>query len=423
MTYSKGGTMAYNLHIIKTKRFKKTVVRVNFRHKFDKQSITYRNLLCEVLFNSTKKYPTMRDMSLKTEDLYGANYLYRNTYLGQEVITSFELTYLDDQHTETGNGKEAIRFLHEILFAPNVVDGAFDSKEFQKAKAHLIEKITAAKENSNYLATRGFLKAIFHDSELQYTGPGYLEDLEQIDEKGLYEYYQHMINRNIIDIFVCGDVNSTEIKHLFEQEFPVNTVKKPSTNFIVKQDKFRKRCRIVIDPKEDFQQSILIVGAKVNVMDEFERKYVSSLYNYILGGGSDSLLFQNVREKHSLCYSIYSNFDKSIHLLSIRAGIDASHYQKAVSLIRRTLKDIADGKFDEEQIERFKMVFRTSREEMTDTPYSMIGFYQAHEYTGMDLNDVSLKEIEKLTKDMVVEFAKKIHLDTIYLLKGGNRHE
>lgn len=423
MTYTKSGTMAYQLHTIETKQFKKAVVRVNFRNKLDKESITYRSLLCEILLESSKKYPTLRDMNLKAEDLYDASISYNQSQIGMDMITSFELTYLSDRYTEVGNGKEAIAFLSDILFSPNVKDDQFDHESFENCKAFLKEKIASVQDDPRYLSQKGFFGTIFKNSVLQYVGPGYLEDLEKIDEHSLYEYYKKMINSDTIDIFVCSDMKAEQVDKIIKQFFPINTIKRKLSPMTVHHSKYRKRCRIVTEKKEDLKQSTLMIGALVEDMTDFERNYVSSLYNYILGGGSNSLLFQEVREKNSLCYAIQSNLAKVVQLLMIQSGIDASSYKKAVTVIKKQLKAIREGDFDEQQIENFKMVFRSSREEMQDSVYSIINFYQAHEYTNMDLNDVALKEIEKLNKEMVIDFADKIHLDTIYLLEGGQNHE
>lgn len=423
MTYTKGGTMAYQLHTIETKQFKKAVVRVNFRNKLDKESITYRSLLCEVLLESSKKYPSLRDMNLKVEDLYDASISYNQSQIGSDILTSFELTYLSDRYTEVGNGEAAIAFLNDILFDPNVDEEAFEQNSFEKCKEFLREKISSVQDDPNYLAHKGFCETMFKDTTLQYVGPGYLEELEKIDEHNLYEYYKTMIHSDTVDIFVCSDMNAEKTEMIIKKYFPINTVKRKLSPMFIQHKKFRKRCRIAIDNQEHLKQSILIVGALVENMTDFERNYVSSLYNYILGGGSNSLLFQEVREKNSFCYAVHSNLAKAMQILTIQSGIDASNYKKALTVIKKQLKNMQMGNFDEQHIENFKMVFRSSREEMQDSVYSMINFYQAHEYTKMDLNEVALKEIEKLTKEMVMDFADKIHLDTIYLLEGGSEGE
>ena len=419
MTYTKTGTMAYNLHIIKTDRFKKVLIRVNFRRKFDKKGITYRRLLGEVLLESTKNYPTAREMNLKYEDLYSATMAYNVIPNGQYQVLSFQMGFLNDEYTEVGNAKEAISFLNEILFKPNVVDDHFEEKSFAKCKNFLTQLIELKDESPKQYARRRFLETMFPKSDLKYTGPGYMEDLEEITEESLYEYYKSVLNSDYIDIFVCGNVDEKEIEDIFKETFEVHTFKKKAEPTVIHQKDFRKRCRIVTETR-DIKQSELIIGAKVEPMTEFERKYTGNLYAYILGGGGgNSLLFKTIREKYSFCYAISATMVGTCGYLSIQAGLDKENAKKAISLIRKILKDMADGNFEEEQIEDFKMITKTVRKELFDSAINMIDFYQIKEYVGIDDYEVLETELEKLTKSSIMEFSKKVKLDTIYLLEGG----
>ena len=56
MKYKKISTYSYNLHIIKTDRFKTTTVQVNFKRKLKKEEITYRNMIVNMLCESTSNY-------------------------------------------------------------------------------------------------------------------------------------------------------------------------------------------------------------------------------------------------------------------------------------------------------------------------------------------------------------------------------
>ena len=422
MDYIKTGTMAYNLHMIKTDKFKKIVVRVNFRRKFDKEGITYRKMLAEVLLESSKKYPTSREMNLKFEDLYSASLSYNKIPNGLYDVLAFQLSVLNDKYTEEGNAEKAISFLCDVLFDPNVKDGKFDQASFKRCKDFLKELIELKDENPERYADRRFFETMFSDSNLQYSEPGYLEDLEQITEKNLYEYYKSVLNSDLVDIFICGDIDFDKMEALIKEKFQVHTFKKPAESVVIEQTHFRKRS-LVVTEKKDIKQSRLIVGSKLLPMTDFEQKYTSKLYSYILGGSGNSLLFQTVREKHSLCYSIYASIVPTKGYMTIISGLDGTQYKKAISLIKKAMKDLHDGNFDESQIEDFKMLTKTLRKEIFDSAINTIDFYQIREYIGIDDYEVMEKELEKLNKESVKEFSKKVKLDTIYVLEGGSDHE
>jgi len=81
--YKKYPIGSYNLHVINTDKFKTVTVMFNFKRKLVKEEISYRNLLTDLLCQSSKDYPTSRLVDIKTEELYdmkinGRSYLSGN---------------------------------------------------------------------------------------------------------------------------------------------------------------------------------------------------------------------------------------------------------------------------------------------------------------------------------------------------------
>lgn len=417
MKYNRYEIGPYNLHIINTDKFKKNVITVSFKEKVDKKNLTIRNLLATILLKATKNYPNERSMAIKSEDLYNIVYDSNNTIYGNYSIMNFEITFLDTKYTEPDLMEKSIEFLTEILFNPKVDDKKFDEKIFLMAKEEIKLNIEIINEDSRKIASKMLFENMDKTSPFSYIADGYLEDLEKIDSKKLYEYYQNVLKTNLIDIFVIGN-NLDNIKDLITKSFKINTIKKPSTNYYLTHDKFRKRVKTVIQ-KEDINQSILKIGFKFDNLTEFERKYVLNIYNYILSGGPDSKLFKNVREKNSLCYSINSNISKVFNTMVITAGIDAENYKKTVSLIKKELKNMEKGNFTIEEINAAKAIYNSSILAMQDSPYNLIGVYKAKEYLNLDPIEVRIEEIKKVDKESIMKIAKKIKMDTIFLLEGA----
>ena len=114
MEYQKYENVAYNLHTIKTDKFKTITVKINFKRKLNKKDITYRNLLSDVLLESSLKYPSRRELEIKTEDLYNL-LLKANTYTsGNYMVLSFDCIFLNEAYTEKGMLKESLEFLMEF---------------------------------------------------------------------------------------------------------------------------------------------------------------------------------------------------------------------------------------------------------------------------------------------------------------------
>lgn len=426
MKYKKIQTQTYNLHIIKTKKFKTVTVQANFKNKLDKEEITYRNLLINVLCSSTKKYPTKREMEIETENLYELNYQATNYISGKYNVMSFDITFLNDKYTEDGMFDKSIDFLCEILFNPNVEDTRnytrFNTKSFELAYNLLEDNIKAVKESTISYSKMRMLEVMSPNTMTSLRGCGYLDDLYSINAKKLYNYYKKMIKSDIIDIFVIGDVNESHVKKIISDKFKVRTIKKKSESHFI-NDKSRHLIPKTYKEKQHVNQSQLVMGFKIDKMSDFEKRYVMNVYSYILGGGPDSKLFQNVREKNSLCYSISSITQPLNSIMMVTAGIKASDFKKTVNLIKKEIKKMQKGSFSDEDIIKAKVTYMNSIKELEDNPQNLLGMYAGIEYLKSDDIDTRIKKINRVTKKSVMKLANKIHLDTIYLLEGALEDE
>lgn len=420
MEYIKIDKQAYKIHFIKTDKFKKVKIRINFKEKMTKEKVVYRNMLSLVLLEATKKFNTRRLLDIECENLYNIGVGAGTSNSGNYHLLRFNTTFLNEKYTEKGMMEESFKFFLEFIFNPNVIDGKFESQTFNNAKNILKEDIESYADNPGRFAFSRIYEIMCPNSVIKYRSTGYIEDLEKVTEENLYEYYKELLTNNEIDIFIIGNIDVKQMEKIIADNFNIDSIKHEQLAHIVKQDDFRKEPRVIKENK-NINQSILILGSKLKDITEFERKYVLVLYNYILGGSADSKLFKEVREKNSLCYSISSTHSGTANLEFISAGIDKENYDKAVELIKAEIKNMEDGNFTEEDINQAKITFLASLKEIEDTANGIINIYEAHEYLDYDLLEERAKEIEKVTKEDIINVSKKMYLDTIYLLEGDKK--
>ena len=111
MNYEMIDMGAYNLHIIKTKKFKTITVEVNFREKMSKDSITIRNLLKSVLLSTNKNFQNERELIKETENLYDLKLISSNTRIGNYSNLAFKIRFLNEKYTEKSMNEYSINFL------------------------------------------------------------------------------------------------------------------------------------------------------------------------------------------------------------------------------------------------------------------------------------------------------------------------
>ena len=164
-------------------------------------------------------------------------------------------------------------------------------------------------------------------------------------------------------------------------------------------------------------QGNLVIGLSANSSLD-NAKFIASVYNAILGGGANSKLFQNVREKNSLAYTAGSTFRRQKSAIFIRCGIEIANYEKALKTIKEQIEDMKNGNFTDEDINNSKELIVASINSITSEQDSEITYYY-----GQELSDsfTSLEEyvnnIKRVSKENILELAKDIWINTIYFLR------
>lgn len=421
MEYIKYELGAYNLNVIKTNNFKTVRVEVKFRNVVKKEEITLRNLLKMVLIESTKKFDTERKFVIESEELYDLKLSSTSSRVGNFTTLSFNLTFLNEEYTEKGLHNKSLDFLMEVLFNPNVSNNKFDSLSFNNCVNKLEKSIMGRKDNKTKYSIFALLQHM-GDYAYSYDQYGYLSDLKNIDEAKLYEYYKKVLMNDLVDVYVIGNVDSNEIKEYFINNFKINSFKKEKTNALI--DEVLPRKRVKVFKEEDVvNQTKIAIGLRFNDVSEYERKYVLYVYNEILGGSGNSLLFDTVREKNSLAYYINSIAQGYDNLLIIYTGIDKDRVDLGLKLIKKTIKDIEKGKFTSDMFNNAINMITSSLKLSLETQPSVINNYYAMNILNSDDINTRISKFEKVTKEDVINFSKKIKMDTIFLLEGDHNEE
>ena len=418
MEYKKLDKTAYKLHLIKTDKFKTINVRICFRDEIKKEDITIRNMLTNFMTSSTDKYKTKRDLVLKTQDLYAASIYTRCYRSGRYNMTNFYLSILSEEYTEKGMLEESLKLLSDIIFHPNFNDKdryleiyKFISNAYQK-------KIENIKENTTGYSMIRMLEEMDKNEAYSYRDIGYLDDLKKITLEDMKNYHKKLINNSLIDIFIIGNIND-DIEKMIEKYFNFKTFKSPKVNQIITHNKVNNKEK-VIKEKNKSSQSKLSIGCKVYDLSEYERNYVLTIYNLIVGGSSESKFFQVIREKNSLCYHISSSLNKLDNLMLIKAGISRKNYDKTIKLIKELMDDIKKGNFTLEDINKAKANYISMLNEIEDNEEAIVETYMAKDLLNLGNIDERKKEIEKVSKEDIINVAKKVKIDTIFLLEGVN---
>ena len=96
---------------------------------------------------------------------------------------------------------------------------------------------------------------------------------------------------------------------------------------------------------------------------------------------------------------------------------------QCIELIKKEMKDMEKGNILEEELENAKEVYVTLLDEVYDNQEAIIEAYVAKDLLNIGDIEERKKEIWSVTKEEIIELAKKIIVDTIYLLEGAKENE
>ena len=421
MNYELINMGAYNLHFIKTNRFKTITVEVDFRREIQKDDITKRAVLKEALLNSNKNYKTERELIIESENLYDLKLVASSARMGNYINLSFKTRFLNEKYTEKNMNEESIAFLMDIIFNPNIENGSFKEEVVNKCKNKIEKSIKSLKDSKLKYTLFKLLESV-KDKPYSYNSYGYLEELEKIDGKILYDYYNDVISNDLIDIFIVGDFDSIEIKELIKKYFKARTYHKSKTNIIVDELPIVKKINEQSE-EDNVNQTQFTILCGINNLTEFERKYVIKVYSELLGGSSNSILFDTVREKNSYAYYVNADVKSYDNILLIYSGIEPGNKNEVFKLIKKCLSDIEKGNFTDDMLSNAKETLIGGIKASLDSPSGIINNYFAKILVGTDDFDERIENFKKVTKDDVINVSKKINIYSTYTLEGVKQDE
>ncbi len=399
---------------IKSKKFVTNAIAIYLTTKLDKETITMNALIPEILKRGTENYKTQLDISKKLEDMYGAAFNFSREKVGNFFVMKFYINILENRYLpeDKNLAQEGINLLSDIVFNPLKEDGAFNATYVQQEKENKKKEIESRKDDKDAYAYSRALEELMGDDPYGSFIYGDIEHLEKIDNKNLYEYYQKLLRECKIDVFVDGfDVDEITLPEIMKEygdpEFKQlsDEVKNKLLNEVQEPKK-------VID-KLDVTQGKIDIGLRVSDED----KYAILVYNQILGGDANSKLFQNVREKNGLAYTVRSTYSKYNNFIMIRTGIQLENFDKCLKVIEEQLADLQNGKITEKEITDAKECIFAALREIDESQLATINF-EFSRLTLADGDSVEDKEkkIRAVTIDDVIRVAKGVSVNLVYYL-------
>ncbi len=398
-----------------TDRFKTGRISVSMALPMD-EKMAANSLLIFLLKRSCKEYPDFSLLNGKLDELYGASLSASVMKSGEAQVLNLSLTFLDDRFalTDESIAEQCAKLLASMIFSPNCKSGSFGAENLAAEKRLLIQRI---EEELNDKRTYAFNRCISYMCANEAYGKdkyGTVEEIEKVKMADVYSAWKTMLSSAIFQITVVGSSNADDVAEIFAKKFEKierNPVK-PETVFHKRGGHFNR-----YEEKFPVNQGKLVIGFRAGMGSSRDNLAAVTVMNDIFGMGTYSKLFMNVREKLSLAYYCWSRLIASKGLVLVEGGIDTDKEKKVSAEILAQLSDLRNGKTDPEVLESSK---RSLKERHTfTTPEGICAWYASQVLEDEILTTEGInEEIEKVTMEQVCEAAKKLSIDTIFMLSA-----
>ncbi len=372
-----------NLHVIQTEKFKTNIISIFLTLPLTRENITKEALISAVLRRGNKHYNTAEEMSIALEEMYGAGFDCGIEKMGDTHVLKFYIETVNEEFLPEKEDilKNGVNMLCDIVFNPLVQNNEFKDDYVEMEKNNLKQIIERKIDNKGRFALERCIEEMYKNKPYGLYKYGYVEDLQNINSQNLYETYIETIKNAKIDIFVSGKIENENVKEIILQNEQIKRLDDRKTDFIKIEQIEKNKTPNEITEELNITQGKLVMGLTIEE-ENLEDKYIAIVYNTILGGGANSKLFQNVREKASLAYSAGSNYVRQKGNIFIRLGIETSNYDKAKEIIIKQLEDMRNGEFSEEDLNNAKTTIISTIDFIPDEQDTQISYYFGQEFTG-----------------------------------------
>ena len=408
-----------NLHMINTNKFKTNIISIFLTKKLTRENITKEALIPAVLRLGTNEIKTQEELNKKLENMYGANFNCGIEKRGDNHVLKFYIETIDNEYALDNEDikKESINLLLNIVFNPLVENNAFNTEYVNGEKENLKRIISSRIDNKANYAYSRCIEEMYKDQEFGIYEYGYIEDLENINAENLYEYYKKFLNECKIDIFVSGKIEEENVKDIVKNNKKIMELPTRKADYIKNsKQNVNKVEEKTITENMNVAQGKIVIG--ISVKNDIQEA-VLNIYNAILGGGANSKLFQNVREKASLAYTAGSRYLKTKNNIFIRCGIEIDNYDKTIQIIKEQLEDMKSGKFSDEDINNAKELLLASLNSLQDEQASEISYYISQELSDSEISvEQACENVKNVNKEQIIEAANNMMINTIFFLRN-----
>ena len=413
------------LRTCRDSRFKQGCLSIQILREMRPEEASLNALLPAVLLRGSRVHPDLRSITRRLDELYGAAVGAQVRRVGDYQTTGLYCAFMDDRFALPGDRvmEPMFSFAEELLLKPlldpNLETKAFLPEYVEGEKKNLIATIESERNDKQIYAMRRLLQVMCKGDSFALSRLGTAEQVAAITPQALYHHWEQILRDSPINLFYVGSGEPEQVAQALRKIF--GSMER-SYRAVAPQVPFYPGPGEEKVETMEVSQGKLCMGFTTPITNRDPEFAAMQVMNTILGAGMTSKLFNNVREKLSLCYSIGSAYYSTKGIVTVSAGIDFDKVEKTRQEILRQLQLCAEGNITDEEMCAAKEALYSSLRAAGDSPGSIESYYATAALSGLHMDTRQYRRaVAGVTREQVAQAASRLTLHSTYFLKGDSQ--
>ena len=406
-------------NFIPTTRFKTARLSVSFYVPMREDTASAYALLPFILTGCGKEYPTSRIISRHLDNLYNAALACECTKMGDLQLLSVSITCMENKYALDGSDiiLKCANMLSSLIFNPLCDEGGFEEQNFEKEKRLMLERIDSEINNKRSYALSRCVAEVCKGEPCSIPRYGSRQGQVDLTRGELYAAWETLLRTAYVRIGYLASEENEKVFDILGKAFSDLDRKVVNINNPIVSP--AKETVSEIHDRMPVKQGKLVLGFRTNIHGGDKDTYKVMVTTDLFGGGPYSRLFDNVREKMSLCYYCAARANRGKGYMTVDSGVEFDNMDKTHNEILNQLDIVCKGEFDDEALAASKRALCDTFRGAEDSQ-PLIDRWHADRLFVADAPspDEVATLINSVTKEDVIETAKTFKLDTVYRLLG-----
>ncbi len=396
-------------------KFKRNRLSINLIVPNERKKATMYAILPGLLERAYEDYPTMKALSRKLERMYSAQLSVGTSIIGANRCLRFTIQSIKNEYCINCEDllSASCDLLLGVLFRPCLENGEFINEWLEVEKFKLREEIEGEINDKRGYCIKNTRRKFFGESMNGVERFGYIEEIDDVTSKDLYECYKWMLNNAVVEIYITANnpegvkeklINAFSYERFADSKvLPITAM--PCTNIQSFSHKM-----------DTTQSKVCLMYTTKRLLTEDERYHMlvaSALY----GGTASSRLFKNVREKQSLCYYCAAGFNGFTSSMSIDSGVEHHNTLRTIEAIQKELYDMINGDITEQEIKETKLIIQNSLKSNYDGLHGLEAWYLNEAVRGSSFTpEEVIDKVDNVTADDIRKVLSLLNLNVVYTI-------